>query len=340
MISFDKKIKSYLEKLQKSPNCSREDLYRYADYLELKCLANKDSIYSTSDFVDDIRPRAEDLGEGDFEEIEDEKKNNISKAEKNDKWETLAKEVFNIISLRTQTFKDFYPYEMTANSLAINLKPEIDLKNQVYFFLLFSSNLQFTGDFTNTFTSSFEFISREVLKSFLPKNAIVKLFASSNTEIKKDWVVNESKFWDKLKYLEDFLKSKIIIEESEINRYNKGDGGLDLVGKIPIDDQSHFPVIFGQCACSPDDWIKKQSEIKFDIWRQKINLHTIPQYYIFIPQNYRDSQGNWFRQSNIHDTILIDRQRILNNFKKVNKFQKYASFEIVKNIIETKENTF
>lgn len=340
-MSLEVKLAKYLEKLNYSPNCNREDFYKWADYVELKCLANKDGIYSVSNFIDDVRPRAEDLGEGDFEEIEEERENKITKAQKFDKWEIFSKEIFNLLEVRAKTFEEFYPYELSNNNLSIKLSNSIGIKERLYFFLLFSANLQFTGDFTNSLTSSFEYMSREVLKNFLPKSAIIKVFASSNIEEKKSWVINESRFWDKLKFLEDFLKSRILIEEEGVSKYNRGDGGLDLVAIVPVgDEQSHFPIIFAQCSCSGEDWIKKQAEIKRDIWQQRLQLNTIPQYFMFIPQNYRTCNGNWFRSDNLRDTVLIDRQRILKNFKKINKFKKYSSYKIVKSIIESKESTF
>ena len=61
---------------------------------------------------------------------------------------------------------------------------------------------------------------------------------------------------------------------------------------------------------------------------------------MFIPQSYRDSNGNWFNTTNIHQTVLIDRQRILQNFKKVEDFKVYSSFNVVKSIINLKESIF
>lgn len=333
------KLNKYLEKLKKSPNCNKEDLYKWADYIELKCIANKDGFYSFSDFIDDIRPRAEDLGEGDFEDTERERRKGLSNAQKNDKWETLGKEVLKIVSVRTKVFAEFYPFDITENNLAITFREKIEINQKVYIFLLLSANLQYSTEFLNLLTGSFEYMCGEVLKSFLPEKAEIKIFASSNTEDEKPWKVKISKFWDKLLFLESFLKEELKIKESDISKYNKGDGGLDIVAKLSsCDDQSHFPIYFAQCACSGDDWIEKQAEIKKDAWSQIISLKTIPTYYMFIPQSYRDSKGDWFSQYKIRETILIDRQRMIYNFKEIKEFENYKSFEIVNMIVNSKES--
>lgn len=331
------KLNDYLNKLKVLPKCNKEDLYKWADYVELKCLANKDNFYSSNDFIDDARPRTEDLGEGDFEDTEKDKIEGTSRAQKNDKWETLAKETFKIIAFRQSVFGVYYPFTISANNLSIELEDTLTTKNKIYLFLLFSSSLQYTIKFKKEFTSSFEIFSKQVLEKYLPNNALIKVFGSSNTDDDDD-IVTDSKFWDKLKFLEEFLNEKLIIEEEDISKYNKGDGGLDIVAKVSMgDSNSHFPIIFGQCACSPNEWIVKQSTIKADIWRQKITLKTIPQYYIFIPQSYRDMSGHWFDKTKIHETIIIDRQRLVMGYKNEKKFEEYSSYSIIEELINIKE---
>lgn len=338
MTELEIKLNDYLKKLKILPNCNKEDLYKWADYIELKCLANKDNSYSTNEFIDDARPRTEDLGEGDFEDTEQDKIKGTSRAEKNDKWETLAKEAYKMISLRRKIFGSYYPFSTSDNNLSIQFQEKLTINHRIYLFLLFSSNLQYTIKFKKEFTSSFEVFSKQVLKKFLPNNSIIKIFGSSNTENDDDDIITDSKFWDKLKFLEKFLDEKLVIEEKDIGKYNKGDGGLDIVAKVLTGDlNSHFPVAFGQCACSPNEWINKQSTIKADVWRQKITLKTIPQYYIFIPQSFRDTSGNWFDKTKIHETIIIDRQRLINNYKSKKKFKKYSSYEIIEELINIKE---
>lgn len=332
------KLNDYLRKLKILPKCNREDLYKWADYIELKCLANMDNSYSTSEFIDDAKPRSEDLGEGDFEDTQEDVKKGASRAEKNDKWETLSREAFKVLTTRKKIFSGFYPFRITENNLAIQLEEEINTDHKIYIFLLFSSNLQYTFRFKKELTSSFEVFSKQVLKKFLPNKAIIKVFGSSNTEDLDDEIAQDAKFWSKLKFLESFLNEKLIIEEKDISKYNKGDGGLDIVAKTSMGDKSsHFPVAFAQCACSPKEWINKQSSIKADVWRQKITLKTIPQYYIFIPQSFRNASGDWFDRTKIHETIIIDRQRLINNFKGKKKFKKFSSFRVVNELIKIKE---
>jgi hypothetical protein len=330
------KLNFFLQKLRTLPECRNDEYYRFADYIELKCLASLDGSYSHKEFIDDARQRTDDLGEGDFEGNQNEK--NLEKAEKNDKWESRADDSFRIIESRIIQFGDLYPFYLTDNKKALKLKETLN-DEKMYIFLLLCSDLKYTIKFKKELTSSFESISLGSMKKLFP-NGDIHLFGSSNTEDGEvEWA--SAKLWDKLVWLGGFLNEKLNITEEELLPYDKGDRGIDIVGKIPVGDGlTNMPILFAQCACSPKDWVTKQHTISYSAWKQLITLSTDPNYLMFIPQSYRDSKGDWHDKTKIHSTVLFDRQRILSNFRDNDSFKKYTAFPVVENILTLKESTF
>ncbi|NQZ77388.1 MAG: hypothetical protein HRT61_15000 [Ekhidna sp.] len=330
------KLEYFVKKLGKLPDCRNDDFYRLADYIELKCLVNKDGEYSIAEFVDDASQRTEDLGEGDFEDNKETKK--LSKSQKNDKWETIAKDTFRVIESRVKVYDENYPFELTENRRGIVLKKSLE-SCELYLFLLLCSDLRYTLKFKKELTSSFELACLEVWRRLFP-NSEVRLFGSSNTE-EEDSEWKSDKLWDKLSWMETFLAEKLRIEKDEISKYDKGDRGLDLVGKVTLEDNlSNFPILFGQCACSPKDWVKKQHSMKFDAWDGLISLSTYPNCFMFIPQSFRNAKGEWHDRTQIHKTVLVDRHRIISNFENTEVFNNLSSKPVLDAIVQTKESVF
>ncbi len=332
------KIDYFLKKLNTLPRCKIDEYYRWADYIELKCLTNKDGFYSQNDFTDDIVQPYEDLGEGDLEDLQNTKK--LTKPEKKDKWDQIAKDSFRVIESRVNLFDEYYPYSLTENNLAINFKKDISINEKLYLFLLLCSNLRYTIKFKKELTGCFEKACKEVVEKILPNNSEVHLFGSSNTENQSTrW--KSAKLWDKLIWLSEFLGEEVRVEEKEISKYDTGDRGIDIVGKTFLGDKlSSFPIYFAQCACSPKEWPVKQASIKGDKWDRLISLATYPNYLMFIPQSFRDSTGDWHDRTNIHKTIMFDRYRILKNFINKTRFNKFSSYKIIEEIISNKASIF
>lgn len=337
----EEKLSGYLTKLQRTPTSTQAELYKFADFIELKCIANLDGIYAQTDFIDDIRPRAEDLYEVLEEDGDDEDDEFIEikgdKAETNTRWSMRASDCYSLFPNRSIVFGEDYPFEIDATGKILSLKADLTDRHKLYIFLLFSANLQYTGDFQPMLTSTFEYLCLEVLRDFVPERAKMMLFASSNLEDVKDWVVPKKKLWDKLEYLATELRTTVRVSKTEIDDRDSGDGGIDIAAVIPFfDEQSHVPVFIGQCACSPIDWISKQDDIGYNNLNNLFNLKTTPVPFVFIPQSYRLGDGNWFRVKNIRATHLIDRQRILAHFHDIEEFRSYRSHAIVEKLIDQK----
>ena len=333
---MQEKFKFFLEKLRSLPECRNDEFYRLADYIELKCLVHLDGQYSLAEFVDDATGRATDLGEGDFEDNVE--TNKLPNAQRNDKWETIAQDSFRVIKSRISLFGDFYPFILSENHRAVILKESTE-KVKLYIFLLLCSNLKYSIKFKGDLTSSFESACLEVCKRILPK-ADLHLFGSSNSEVSKtEW--KSTKLWDKLKWMEDFLKEELRINEDDISKYDKGDRGIDIIGKSTLGDGlTNFPIYFGQCACSPKQWPEKQESMKDDSWFELIRLSSKPNCFMFIPHSYRNATGEWHDRTKFKRTAIFDRFRILKNMGGSDTLSKLSSSALINEMINIKESTF
>lgn len=331
---MDGDLKKFSNNLQKLPACNNSDYYRWADYFELKAIANSDGFYSKSDFTNEEPKRADDLGEGDFEENKEIKE--LPNSKKNDRWEQIADDIFRNIETRVKMFGNFYPFEISKTGVGLQYNGATSIQHEYYIFLLYCSNLAYTGH-TPQLTSSFEKVCEAVLSKILSPNADVMLFGSSN--IDNEW--KTTKLWDKLTWLSEFLKADLLAKEDDIGKYDKGDRGLDLVARVAFDDGiSQFPTYFGQCACSPDQWQSKQLSIHPAAWASLLNLNNLPAQMIFIPQSFRNSQGNWHDKHDISQSILIDRYRILKHMIDEDTFKKLSAYPIMNKLLTFKESSF
>jgi len=322
-----------IKKLGKIPSKSKKDFHYWADYIEILCLINKDGIISQSDFIDRLKK------ERDLEDSEDYDKTEKN-SKKNEKANLFAEDCFKLLDSRITTFKNYYPFTLSEDSKSLYTKTSIDLKQKIYLFLLMSSNLGYFEKFNTELTSSFELLSLGALKNILPPNNSKSfIFGSSNIEKIKNEKVRNDTFWKKLQHLATTLKEKVNILEEDLSKYNKGDGGLDLVAWIDLGDNNrHFPIFFCQCACTPE-WNSKQNSSKFDRWNNFMSFATYPQNIIFIPFAFRSANGDWHEEYLIEKTIVFDRQRLLHNFQAYESdFLTYTSNDVIQQILTQKES--
>lgn len=314
-----------------SKTFAKKDIHHWADFLEIICLFSNDNLVSQSDFIDRLTPLRDLEDNEEFKEKSNSKRNELNSQ--------LAEDVFSLICYREAVFKDSYPFSLSEDSKTISRIVNIKNARKIYLSLLFSSSLSIFSDYTNKLTSSFERLSLEVLKKFLPKNGKALLFGSSNIESLTEGKVKNEHLWKKLTKLADNLKENVIIVKEEFSERNTGDGGLDLYAWIDLgDDNRHFPIYFCQCACTPN-WIEKQHSSKYDSWDGLISLAIYPVNIIFIPYSIRKANGMWHEGHNIKKSVMVDRQRILHIIKdeKID-FSDFESYKIVEQLISQKES--
>ncbi len=322
-------------------NKGYENHNHWTDYIELLCLTNPDHIITKSEVLDKIREIVDDVNEEEpFDENLDKEKlyedDELSRSEINDKWDIRVDDWFKLLASRENFFNEFYPFKLDdSGSMLKKINPN-SLKRTLYLILLFSSNLEYIKNEKNDLTASFEVLSRIALKKILPLSANTFLFGKHKLNSGR----YKGKLWVKVKDLAfDLGELELLVKEDDFAQNDTGDGGLDIVGWITLENNfnKNIPVFFGQCACGID-WHQKIDQSSFQTWSSIINLSTFTNNIIFIPFSYRKINGNWQKDYILKKTIIIDRFRILYQFKndKLSFLKKLPSFLLVKKLLETK----
>ncbi|GGS06644.1 hypothetical protein GCM10008960_36280 [Deinococcus sedimenti] len=284
---------------------SREDNYKWADHIELLCLFAKDGIITSAD-VELMIDHEEDIyisnsdEEGDFDSTE-----------RGDSRELAVSDWFRILRYRAAQFGDSYPFDLDDSNNIIMKKSVMEDNHKLYISMLASSNLRYFKYYSPRLTSSFERVSADVLKAYLPTNAEVHNFGAGSTNVRVSEKYNRGSLYDRILELAADLRWKPLIERRHYNRRNNGDDGLDLVAWIPINDEnSGMVVLFGQCACT-DNWTSKQHSSGTAKWGRRLDLTCDFVNTVFIPICFRDSAGLWHAPQEIEKSILFDRLRII-----------------------------
>lgn len=289
-MSFDYKFTQCIRNLgnMDKPDCPRDDINFYADFVELLVVFSKGDGISYGDIQDRF------FGESD--------ENNST--ERNDSHEAFIDTIFTLIEERISLFRDLYPFEIGTERI-LTLRNSLSLSQKLYLFLLFSSSLDIFKSFNSEITTDFEVLSCEAFKLFLP-NAKVKHFGKMS-----DYKGTAKK---KIKQLADDLE--IPTDDYEIDcigERNVQERGLDIVSWLPFEDKCQNKIVFlCQCACGKK-FESKQHDIRrfehyYDFYRTK------PQKTLFIPYSLINPKvGKFYHSDYIEDGYLVfERLRIIN----------------------------
>jgi hypothetical protein len=144
-----------------------------------------------------------------------------------------------------------------------------------------------------------------------------KLFGSSNTNrlLSEKNYISDSKLKERILKLSEFISVPYDKEDVErLSDYDHGDGGLDIVGIRNMgDNRMSVPVMYGQCACSREEWSQKQFSLSDTQWGKFLKIwSTSIQKYIFIPYWYMNSEKQFENELKITSCVLVDRLRLMN----------------------------
>ncbi|MGA9397549.1 MAG: hypothetical protein WBV22_04735 [Anaerolineaceae bacterium] len=287
--------------LEKAPGS--KNIHHWADYIEMLALQNTDKVVSEADVIDRICER-QDLGEANDIQAEIASSDD-SKGDKND---LFIGDCYRQLDYRVSAFGDAYPFCVSENHKVLQCKGKTNPLNRMYVFLLLAANLgNINKVFKNEITKFFEFISLEALRAYLPSNTRIINFGTHSEDGR--YIGKLSK---KIFNLAEDLRIGIhpgVIEG--LDPHNVGDGGLDLVGYIPFNDNTDGILhIFCQCACT-EGWISKQHDCSEQSWTNKFKFTAILPHMVFIPFCYRNATGSWYDSLQIKRSILVDRVRLI-----------------------------
>lgn len=334
--NFDKKLLEQFTDLKVGvPDYPKNLEHLYCDYIELVAL------FSNKDFVtkSDILDRLKDEGESNIVDIvnaeNNEEKavissNDVSQAQVNDLKEKWIDNLFIILEERATLFGNDYPFVFSSNKIV--LKQTLLDKNELYIYLLVSSNLDLFRKLNSELTSDFETISFYSLKNYLPSKAIVKQFGKNS-----DYSGNAIK---KIKDLATDLKVEVREHEIEnISDRNNQERGLDIIGWIPFSDSCpNIITILAQCACGKD-WPSKHHDTRR--YKHYLKFYRLDPYHaIFIPYSLIGKGGKKFlRSDDIEDnTLVFERKRIIELFEDFSVFSVLKSKKVVNKCIKYLED--
>jgi hypothetical protein len=346
--SAAKKRDSFPDNLEKLPSEPRYASHAWVDYLELLCLADVDGLLLKNDALDRIKPRSQDLMEGaeplgqaaseadsSFEPQSIEvSAGESSSAELDDKWTEQIGKLFEHFHFRAKAFGAFYPFTYDSSKGVLSRTSQFDLKQKFYISLLLSANLSYIGKQHHALTNSFEALSEQVVKTFLPHGAEVHVFGTTTLASQR----YKGNAWAKVNALAKDLKERVTAPEGDFAPTNVGDSGLDFVAWVPPgDDCGSLLTIFGQCACT-DEWVKKQFTSSPESWRTKMTFSAQPHNMIVIPICLRNADGTWHVGSDIR-SIMIDRPRVVHCLKdRMDMFEKLPSSKVVDELIQLSQS--
>ncbi len=332
-----------LKKIATPP--STYDDYKWADYIEILCLLNVDQEQSVEDIISRIQKRK------DFGETEDLKydpdlvsEEGLTVPEISDRKKEQIEGWFRHLEYRCNAFEVFYPFTLEKGGRVLRRHRRLTFKHKLYIFFLLSSNFSYLSSKKTELllANCFEIISREALKSYMPPNAEVHIFGANPL---KEGKYKKGSLAERIERLAEDTNEKAnsdsIVKFSSRVGSGSGDRGLDIVGWVPMGDRSKgILIVFGQCTCT-EKWVPKQHSSSFEAWRGMINFKAPPTNMAFIPFFFRNSDGDWHDDTEIHSSILIDRLRFIYLLqKKITSIKELPSFEIVDEAIKQSEPIF
>ncbi len=313
-MTFEKKFKACVQTFenQSSPSYVRNDLYLYADFVELVTIFSKNGEVSIGDIQDRF------FGTKEYEN-----------ASERDEDETLLIQIFLLLQERSILFGNSYPFSFDNDKTLLVVKPVLDDKHKFYIYLLISCKLNIFKTFKTELTDEFEFICKDALEKYLPSYAIVKNFGR--------YSAYPGNAINRIKGLATDLNLTFDdYELSQVSERNNQERGLDIVGWIPFEDKGMNLLIFlAQCACGKNFESKQHDTRRF---KNYLNFYKIdPIHVMFIPYSLINMRANKFYQSDLieQDYLIFERKRIIELYDAAN-FKNLESFKVVESCLKYK----
>lgn len=325
----------YFDSIGSRPSRGKEEMPIWCDFVELLCLTTpgkfisrgevRDAVYEGKEFA----PQ-EDDDDSDEKFLDDEESTSTqlgsdatlaaqrammgsNNGRSNDKKETIINDWFRNLSVRSTLFNELYPFAINEQEATISLKSNLKPYHKLYIYFLLAGNLSlFSSKLGNKITTDFEFICFDAQKKLFPVSlgAVVGYthFFGKNPEAEGIFTGSLSK---KFLTLAQKIKS-YKIDVSSIPSNNTADRGIDLISYLGFHEDEAFgvPIVVSQCACSYEEWRRKQFDHHPDKYK-RIGLFDVDYIrFMYIPFFYRSYEGQWFQPIDVC-TVVIDRLRLM-----------------------------
>jgi hypothetical protein len=306
-----------LKNLTSPPKAGLHELYRWCDYIELRCLTHKDQRFSRDALAESIAEHADtSVGEAINEEIEEDLAEQVAAANEddtattNDRHEKHAASCFKNLRWREQTFCESWPFTLDKHAFEIRVKPELTEIQRFYLSLLLSASLSYVPkERWRRLTGLFEQASTAIMRNLMPKGSEVHPFGAAEA------MRYTGHLFDRLTKLAKDVRGSLTSKRQHFAGQNSGDGGLDIVAWHGLgDDRQGIPIAFAQCGCTADGWPDKMLQASPASLAGKLRtLHEWATYY-FMPLDLSteiDDEMDWQRFHEFGSAIIIDRLRFI-----------------------------
>lgn len=296
-------------KLKDPSGWKRSSMNRWCDLVELHCLYGQDHFCSTEDAKEIIY----------FKQVDQESELR-EHSEKEDKINGFIEDVFRYLRYREKELGNLYPFKVTNDT--IETKYDDCIKScSIYIFLLLCSNLLFIEKSNqDAITKEFEICSFHSMKEMVSDKYQTHIFGTSRV----DDVFNGS-VRERIEKLADMLNTRTtsLFRENERYDVSGGDAGLDIVSFATLDSESFSPLIMAQCACSYDDWEKKQNDINEAKWGHIFESIAPYMKFLFVPFFWRKNTNTFIDKTEIY-SCLFDRLRIMKIMADIDTYNDYC----------------
>lgn len=293
-----------------------EDTHTWSDYLELLALINLDRVCGHEFALDRLSDSPEDdsLADDDDDEYDEpderaqEDTFSLKRSRAREKASIRLVDAFSLCQWRSAAYGHRYPYEVNLSSREIRLRDELTEAHYSYLFLLLCGNQPFIKKEKNALTDGFEKFCAFVFSQVVPQGSEVHVYGKAAVTRYKGNKL------EKLKALCADLRGRLIANPQAFRKGDNGDSGIDIVAWHGLNDEAmNIPVSLAQCACSREDWVKKQAEILPDFFANHMTTNPPWVPFMFIPICFRSASGTWAYSGEVKNVVLMDRLRILKN---------------------------
>lgn len=297
------------------PPKSADPLF-WTDFIELKALIHPDRCYSRGDLMALLK-RTRDTA--------------TDRSDHADHGESRWRDVTGFCQTRIAEFDDTYPFRVSEDGDTIELIDDITSEQAAYLSLLLSALMRHVPKKRyGEVARFFELVSQVVFCQLMPEGA----------EVHPTWAHGgpqahyKGTLFEKMKQVAGDIRCTANFEERDFKANDTGDGGIDIVAWHPMADaREGIPVAFAQCGCSKDDWKFKQLEASPAKHRRNLPaMHPWATYY-FMPLDLRHPDGDWAYKSDIVETIIVDRLRLLRLSRQYDLFGQWPPLPLLKEVM-------
>lgn len=306
---------SVLKNLTAPPKAGQHELYRWCDYIELRCLTHIDQRFSRDALAEAIEEHIDTDADDSLNDVaEDDEPDQLNdddgKAKICDLHEQHAALCFKHLRWREKVFAEHWPFTLDEHAKEIYVKTDLTETQRFYFSLLLSASLSYVPKKRwRRLTGLFEQASTEIMKRLMPQGADVHPFGAAET------TRYTGHLFDRLTKLTQDIRGSLDLKKSHFAPHDTGDSGLDIVAWHGLgDERKGIPIAFAQCGCTASGWPNKMLEASPAHLGGHLNtLHEWATYY-FMPLDLSteiDGVMDWQSFSDMKRAIVIDRLRFV-----------------------------